>query len=121
MAEASEAEQFFDSLASDFDITSPLRWSFLLDGLSVDQVEPLMSEVSSLGFTEVEPLGVESEEDQFILGFAEIRVHTARSFVERLEAVNKLAAREGVMLVDYSAGLPEDASEGDAGEDEKDA
>lgn len=107
MAEASEAERFFESLAGDFDTAAPLRWSFLFDGLSEDQVGPLMEEVSGLSFTEVEPMADEEREGQYTLWFAEVRVHSARSFAERVAAVEQLAAREGLVMSDFSAGRPE--------------
>jgi hypothetical protein len=103
-----EAEKFFESLAGDFDTAAPLRWSFLLDGLSEDQVGPLMDEVGGLGFTEVEPLADEEQESRYTLWFAEVRVHTARSFAERVEVVEQFAAREGLALSDFSAGRPEE-------------
>jgi len=104
MAKAGEAERFFDSLASDFDTTAPLRWSFLLDGLSEDQVGPLMDEVGGLGFTEVEPMADEEQERRYTLWFAEVRVHSAQSFAERVAAVEQLAVREGLLMSDFSAG-----------------
>ena len=108
MAEAREAERFFESLAGDFDTAAPLRWSFLLDGLSEDQVGPLMGEVGGLGFTAVEPLANEEREGRYALWFAEVRVHTARSFAERVEIVEQFAAREGLVMSDFSAGRPDE-------------
>jgi hypothetical protein len=108
MAEAGEAERFFKSLAGDFDTAAPLRWSFLLDGLSEDQVGPLMEEVGGLGFTEVEPLADEEQEGRYTLWFAEVRVHSAGSFAERVVAVEHLAAREGLVMSDFSAGRSEE-------------
>jgi hypothetical protein len=108
MAEASEAERFFESLASDFDTGARLRWSFLLDGLSEDQVGPLMEEVGGLGFTEAEPLADEEREGRFTLWFAEVRAHSARSFAARVAAVEQLAAREGLVMSDFSAGRPDE-------------
>jgi hypothetical protein len=107
MEEASEAERFFESLASNFDTAAPLRWSFLLDGLSEDQVGPLMEEVGGLGFTEVEPLADEEQEGRYTLWFAEVRIHSARSFAERVAMVEQLAAHEGLVMSDFSAGRPE--------------
>jgi hypothetical protein len=108
MAEAGEAERFFDSLAGGFDTATALRWSFLLDGLSEDQVGTLMEEVGVLGFTEVEPLADEEQEGRYILWFAEVRVHSARSFAERVAAVEQLAAREGLVMSDFAAGRPDE-------------
>src|SRR5262245_44974390 len=108
MAEAGEAERFFESLAADFDTAAPLRWSFLLDGLSEDQVGPLMVAVGGLGFTEVEPLADEEREDRYTLWFAEVRVHSGRSFAEQVAAVEQLAARKGLVMSDFSAGRPEE-------------
>ena len=108
MADVGEAERFFASVARDFDITAPLRWSFLLDGLSEEQVEPLMGQVSGLGFTEVEPLADEEQAGRYTLWFAEVRVHTAASFAARVAAVERLAAREGLVMSDFSAGTAEE-------------
>lgn len=104
MAEIGEAERFFESLADSFDTTNPLRWNFLLSGLSVDQVGPLMDEVEGLGFTEVEPLADEEQAERFLLWFAEVRVHSAVSFAERVAVVEHLAGREGLVVSDFSAG-----------------
>ena len=106
MAKAGEAEQFFASLTADFDTAGPLRWGFLLDGASEDRVGPLMEAAGRLGFTEVEPLPDEEREGRFTLSLAEVRAHTARSFAARLAAVEKLAAREGLVVADYTAGQP---------------
>lgn len=107
MAGPGEAERFFESLAGDFDTAAALRWSYLLDGLSEDQVGPLMGEVRGLGFTEVEPLADEERVGRYTLWFAEVRVHTARSFAERVEVVKKFAAHERLVMSDFSAGRPE--------------
>jgi hypothetical protein len=107
MAEASEAERFFASLARDFDTAAPLRWSFMLGGLSEDRVGPFMDEVGGLGFTEVEPLSDEEREGRYLLWFAEVRVHSAASFAERVAVVEQLAGREGLVVSDFSAGHPD--------------
>jgi hypothetical protein len=107
MAEAGEAERFFESLKADFDTASALRWMFLLSGATEDQVEPLMEEISRLGFADIEPLIDDEQEARFILGFSEVRVHTAQSFAERAAVVKQLADREGLTVDDVSAGLPE--------------
>ncbi len=107
MADTTEAEQFFESVASDFDTASPLRWSFFVDGATEDQVDPIMRAAQSMGFTDVEPIADDGQEGRYSLCFAEIRVHTAESFVQRLAEVNQLAAREGLSPSDYSAGLDE--------------
>ena len=107
MAEAGEAERFHASLAADFDTAGPLRWGFLLDGASEGQVGPLIDAAGRLGFTEVEPLPDEEREGQFTLSLSEVRAHTARSFAARLAAVQELAVREGLVVADYTAGLPE--------------
>jgi hypothetical protein len=107
VAEAGEAERFFQSLSGDFDTATSLRWSFLLGRFSEDQVEPLMEEVGGLGFTEVEPIADEEQEGQYTLWFAEVRVHSGRSFADRVAEVEKLAAREGLVVSDFSAGRPE--------------
>ncbi len=108
MAEGGEAERFFQSLADEFNTAAPLRWSFMLDRLSEDQVGPLMQEVGRLGFTEIEPLADEEREGQYTLYFAEVRVHSARSFARRVKAVVRLANREGLVMSDFSAGCPEE-------------
>jgi hypothetical protein len=107
MIEPNEAVRFFDSLSADFDTTSPLRWSFMLGGLSEDQVDPLVAEVGRLGFTEVEGFFDEDHAGQYKLWFAEICPHTKESFAERVEAIKHLAEREGLELADYSAGIPD--------------
>jgi hypothetical protein len=107
MADRGEAERFFEALSADFNTAAPLRWSFLLDGASEDQVGPLMDEVGGLGFTEVEPMADEEREGRYTLWFAEVRVHTARSFAGRVAAVERIAARERLVVADFSAGRPE--------------
>jgi hypothetical protein len=107
MSDAGEAERFFASLDRDFDTSAPLRWSFLLDGLSEDRVGPLMEVVGELGFAEVEPLIDEEREGHYTLWFAEVRVHTAASFAERVAAVEQLAAQEGLVMSDFSTSHPE--------------
>jgi hypothetical protein len=104
MTEPGEAERFFESLAPGFDTGARLQWSFLLDGLSEDQVGPLLEELGELGFTEIEPLADEEQEDRYTLCFSEVRVHSARSFAERVAVVEQLAAREGLVMSDFSAG-----------------
>jgi hypothetical protein len=106
MTEPNEAVRFFESLAADFDTSSPLRWSFILGGLSEDQVEPLIAEVGRLEFTEVEGLFDEDHSGRCSLWFAEVCTHSKESFSERVQAVEKLAEREGLELSDYSAGTP---------------
>jgi hypothetical protein len=103
MTEASEAKRFFESLAGDFDTAAALQWSFLLDGLSEDQVQTIMEEVGRLGFTEVEPLADEEREGHYTLWFAEVRVHSAQSLAERVAAVEQFASREGLVMSDFSA------------------
>lgn len=107
MAEAGEAGGFFASLDPDFDTTTPLRWSFLLDGLSEGQVGPLMEEIGGLGFAEVEPLYGDEGEGRYTLWFAEVRVHSAESFAERVTTVRRLAVREGLVMSDFSTGRPD--------------
>jgi hypothetical protein len=107
MTEFGEAERFFASLASDFDTAAPLRWSFLLSGLSEDQVGPLMDEVGRLGFTEVEPLADEECEGRYLLWFAEVGVHSSASYAERVSLVEQLANRKGLVVSDFSAGRPD--------------
>ena len=107
MPEAGEADRFFESLSSDFDTSAPIRWAFVLSGATEDQVDRLMDAVQKMGFTEAEPLFDEEQEGHFIVEFAEIRVHTARSFAERVASVEQLAAREGLVMADFSAGRPE--------------
>jgi hypothetical protein len=102
--EPSEAVQFFESLAGDFDTAAALRWSFLLDGATEDQVEALMAEVGGMGFSEVEPMADEEREGRYTLWFAEVCVHTADSFARRVATIEELAAREGLVMSDYSAG-----------------
>jgi hypothetical protein len=104
MAGADDAAEFFRSLAADFDTAGPLRWSFLLDGAAEDQVGPLMDEAGRLGFAEVEPMADEEREGRYTLWLSEVRVHTAESFARRVAAVEQLAAREGLVVSDYSAG-----------------
>lgn len=105
MADRSEVNQFFESLAPHFDTTSPLRWGFLLDGASEERVDPLMAELSALGFVEIEAMFDDENPGKCILGFGEVCVHSAESFARRVESVEGLAAREGLQLSDYSAGL----------------
>jgi hypothetical protein len=99
-----EAARFYRSLTPDYDTMRALRWSFLLEGATQDQVGPLMGRVRGMGFTEVEPMADEERDGRYILWFAEVRVHTAESFAERVAAVEHLAAQEGLVVSDYSAG-----------------
>jgi hypothetical protein len=101
-----EAVRFFESLSSDIDRSAALRWGFLLSGATEVQVGPLMETVERLGFTDIEPLFDEEHEGRFILYFSEVCVHTARSFAERVALVEQVAAREGLVVADYSAGYP---------------
>jgi hypothetical protein len=107
MSKPSGVVGFFESLAPDFDTSKPLRWGFLLAGVPEDRVEPIMDDVAGLGFTEVEPIFDEEREGRFILGFAEVCVHTAESFAQRVEVVERFAEREGLELSDYSAARPD--------------
>lgn len=66
-----------------------------------------MAVVEQLKFIEIEPLFDEERDGKYILGFGEIRVHTAQSFAGRVAEVEQLAAREQLVLLDYSAGPPE--------------
>jgi hypothetical protein len=106
MTEPNEAGRFFEALAADLDTSSPLRWSFVLGGLSEDQVEPLKAEVGRLGFTEVEGLFDEDHSGRYNIWFAEVCTHSKESFAERVEAVDDLAEREGLKLSDDSAATP---------------
>jgi hypothetical protein len=103
MAEASEAQTFFMSLTAPCDTSAPLRWSFLLCGAAVDQIPPLMEAIAKLGFTEIEPMADEEQEGRCSLWFAEVCIHTADSFGRRVAIVEQLAAREGLVVSDYSA------------------
>jgi hypothetical protein len=96
--------RFYESLAADFDTTRVLRWSFMLAGAAEDQVGSLMKSVSGMGFTEVEPMADEVLEGRYSLWLSEERVHTADSFAQRVAVVEQFAAREGLMVSDYSAG-----------------
>jgi hypothetical protein len=107
MMEADEPDRFFKSLADAFDTTAPLRWSFLLDGATEDQVGQLMRKVGEMGFAEVEPLADEWEEGRYNLWFAEVRVHTAGSFAARVREVEQFASLEGLVVSDFSAGQVE--------------
>lgn len=107
MAETGEPERFFQSLAAEFDTATLLRWSFLLDGATEDQVGPLMGEVRRLRFAEVEPLADEEHAGRYKLWFSEICVHTAATFAARVAVIEQLAERERLVVSDYSAGIVE--------------
>lgn len=109
VAEVQTADWFFQRVAGDFDVATPLRWSFLLRGLAQPQLEPLTEKIRGLDFTEVDLMIDEENEDSFILYFAEIRVHTVQSFTDRVKTVDQLAVHEGIMpQSNWGAGLPED-------------
>jgi len=76
-----------------------------LDGVAEDDVERLIKEVASLRFAEVEPMIDEDHADKDILWLADVRVHTADSFAARVSAVEDFAARKGLAVGDYAAGL----------------
>ncbi len=103
MTESSEAVRFFESLAREFDTTAELRWSFLLDGATKDQVGPLLGAVIEMGFTEFEPMADEEHEGRYTLWFAEVCVHSTDSFARRVATVEQFASREGLVVPDYAA------------------
>jgi hypothetical protein len=107
MAEPNEAVRFFKSLRHDLDTTAPLRWSFLLEGGTEDQIGPLMEVVGAMGFPEIEPMADEEHDGLYSLWFAEVCVHTPESFSQRVAAVEQLTAQEGLVVSDYSAGWEE--------------
>jgi hypothetical protein len=102
-SERNEAMQFYQSLATDFDTTEPLRWSFLLGGAAEDRVGSLMESLAGMGFPEIEPMLDEEQQGLYIVWFAEVCVHSADSFAQRVAAVERFAAHEGLVVYDYSA------------------
>ena len=103
MTESSEAVRFFESLAGDFDTTAELRWSFLLDGATKDQVRTLLRSAVEMGFTEFETMADEEHEGRYTFWFADVCVHIADSFARQVGIVEKFASREGLVLFDYAA------------------
>jgi hypothetical protein len=99
-----QALSFYESLRADFDTTGPLRWHYLLANATRDQVGRLLRLLADLGFSEVEPMFDEGQEGRFLLWAAEEGTHTARSFAWRVAEVEAFAARNGLVLSDYSAG-----------------
>lgn len=110
-AQRDEALQFFDSIVGDLDTINPVRWSFLLTGATMHQVEPLMRDAYALGITEVEPQFDEEREGLFVLWLSEICEHTSDSFTARVAIIQGLADRSGLELADYSAGRPDDGAQ----------
>jgi hypothetical protein len=103
----SEATSFFETVESDFDISQPLRWSFILAGASENQVGSMIERLSALGFTEVNPDFDDEDQGTYALVAEQIAVHDANTFLAMLQQVKRLAASEQVMVADYSAGLPD--------------
>jgi hypothetical protein len=65
----------------------------------------MMNLLSEIEFADSEPFSDEERKSRFFLGFSEVCIHTEQSFVGRVAKVSQLADREGVVLLDISAGL----------------
>ena len=105
MANPPTPAEFFSSLSATYKTDAPLRWSFLLFGLTGDRVDPVMAGVGELGFAEAEPGWREDRDGEYTLWLSEVRRHTADSFARRVAQVEEYAAREGLTVADYSAGV----------------
>jgi hypothetical protein len=103
-SERNEAVVFFESLSNDFDTAHPIHWHYLLKNVPEESVEPLIQALTAIGFNEVEALFDDDQEGSFILGCTEERLHTADSFAGRVATIEAFAARNGLILWDYSAG-----------------
>jgi hypothetical protein len=101
---SAEAARYFDELRKDFDTSQTLSWNFIVSRVAESDVEKVLEELKAMGFSLVEiPEGAE-EAGTFSIWCSEARKHSRDSFVTRVVEMQRLSAKYGAMLDDWSAG-----------------